>query len=187
MEFIGFKGGQIMNLKKALGYVLYTCVGGVLPHGTYKQFPISQSIRRLSCKLLFNRAGKGINVGRKCRLSSQISMGDNSGIGDNSFISGKLEIGENTMIAPQCAFIGLNHKFDELTLQHVGSESSPIVVGNHVWIGYGARVLSGVHIGDYAIIGAGAVVTKDVEPYTVVGGVPAKLIRKRVCDGLHKG
>ncbi len=53
------------------------------------------------------------------------------------------------------------------------------VIGNDVWIGYEAVILSGVHIGDGAIIGARAVVTKDVPPYTVVGGVPAREIRKR--------
>lgn len=54
-----------------------------------------------------------------------------------------------------------------------------IVIGNDVWIGYEAVILSGVRIGDGAIIGTRAVVTKDVAPYTIVGGVPAKLIRKR--------
>ena len=54
-----------------------------------------------------------------------------------------------------------------------------IVIGNDVWIGYEAVIMSGVHIGDGAIIGTRAVVTKDVEPYTIVGGIPAKPIRKR--------
>lgn len=54
-----------------------------------------------------------------------------------------------------------------------------IIIGNDVWIGYDAIILSGVTIGDGAIIGARAVVTKDVPPYTIVGGVPAKAIRKR--------
>lgn len=57
-----------------------------------------------------------------------------------------------------------------------------IVIGNDVWIGYEAVILSGVTIGDGAIIGSRAVVTKDVEPYTIVGGVPAKSIRKRFDD-----
>lgn len=57
-----------------------------------------------------------------------------------------------------------------------------IVIGNDVWIGYEAVILSGVKIGDGAVIGARAVVTKDVEPYTIVGGVPAKPIRKRFDD-----
>lgn len=57
-----------------------------------------------------------------------------------------------------------------------------IVIGNDVWIGFEAIILSGVKIGDGAIIGARAVVTKDVPPYTIVGGVPAKIIRKRFDD-----
>ena len=57
-----------------------------------------------------------------------------------------------------------------------------IIIGNDVWIGYEAVILSGVTIGDGAIIGARAVVTKDVPPYTIVGGVPAKPIRKRFSD-----
>jgi virginiamycin A acetyltransferase len=56
------------------------------------------------------------------------------------------------------------------------------VIGNDVWIGYEAVILSGVHIGDGAIIGARAVVTKDVSPYSIVGGIPAKEIRKRYDD-----
>lgn len=54
-----------------------------------------------------------------------------------------------------------------------------IVIGNDVWIGYEAVILSGVHIGDGAIIGARSLVTKDIPPYTIVGGLPAKKIRKR--------
>ncbi len=54
-----------------------------------------------------------------------------------------------------------------------------IIIGNDVWIGYDAVIMAGVHIGDGAIIGTRAVVTKDVEPYSIVGGVPAKEIRKR--------
>lgn len=57
-----------------------------------------------------------------------------------------------------------------------------IVIGNDVWIGYQAVIMSGVQIGNGAIIGTRAVVTKDVEPYTIVGGVPAKLIKKRFDD-----
>ena len=58
----------------------------------------------------------------------------------------------------------------------------PIVVGNDVWLGRGVTVLSGVTIGDGAVVGARSLVVKDVEPYTVVGGVPARVIRKRFDD-----
>ncbi|MDE6349426.1 MAG: CatB-related O-acetyltransferase [Treponemataceae bacterium] len=59
-----------------------------------------------------------------------------------------------------------------------------IVIGNDVWIGFEAVILGGVTVGDGAIVGARAVVTKDVPPYTIVGGVPAKPIRKRFSDGV---
>ena len=61
-----------------------------------------------------------------------------------------------------------------------------IVIGNDVWIGYDAVIMAGVHIGDGAIIGTRAVVTKNVPPYAIVGGIPAKLIRRRYDDNLIK-
>ena len=64
----------------------------------------------------------------------------------------------------------------------IDSEGHLIVVGNDVWIGERVMILPGVHIGDGAIIAAGAVVTKNVEPYTIVGGIPARLIRKRFTE-----
>lgn len=69
-----------------------------------------------------------------------------------------------------------NQKFDENKL---ADGKRPVVIGNDVWIGYGAKILPGVTIGDGAIIAAGAVITKDVLPYSIVGGVPAREIRKR--------
>ena len=71
---------------------------------------------------------------------------------------------------------------DAKDIRSAWDNKGDIVVGNDVWIGYEAVVMSGVKIGDGAIIGARAVVTKDVEPYTIVGGVPAKPIRKRFDD-----
>ena len=61
-----------------------------------------------------------------------------------------------------------------------------IVIGNDVWIGYEAVILAGVTIGDGAVIGSRALVTKDVAPYTIVGGIPAKPIRKRFSEGTIK-
>lgn len=70
-------------------------------------------------------------------------------------------------------------KLDSATVTDAWDNKGDIIIGNDVWVGYDAVILSGVTIGDGAIIGTRAVVTKDVPPYTIVGGVPAKQIRKR--------
>lgn len=64
-------------------------------------------------------------------------------------------------------------------IKHADENKHAVVIGNDVWIGENAIILAGVHIGDGAVIAAGAVVTKDVQPYAIVGGVPAKVIRMR--------
>ena len=75
----------------------------------------------------------------------------------------------------------MNHEFAQVPpFQHIGSGEDEIVIGDYTWIGYGAKILAGVTVGEGSIVAAGAVVTKDVEPYTVVGGVPAKLIKNRI-------
>lgn len=81
--------------------------------------------------------------------------------------------------------VGLHYggkaKFSEFSYADAANKMA-VVIGNDVWIGYRATLLAGVTIGDGAIVAAGAVVTKDVPPYTIVGGVPAKMIRKRFSD-----
>lgn len=110
------------------------------------------------------------------------------------FIGDKLIIGKFCQIATNVRFImnGANHPmngFSTYPFKVFGGEWSKssltpqikgdITIGNDVWIGNSATIMHGVKIGDGAIIGAGSLVTKDVEPYTIVGGNPAKEIRKR--------
>ncbi len=115
------------------------------------------------------------------------------------FIGDKLIIGKFCMIASNATFImnGANHLTDAITsypfaifgqdwANAMDNKTYPqkgdIVIGNDVWIGYNATILAGVTIGHGAIIAANATVTKDIEPYSIVGGNPAQLIRKRFPD-----
>ena len=91
---------------------------------------------------------------------------------------GKLVLGDRVAVGPSVLFILVSHpnasKIRELMVNGKGSE---IIVGNDAWIGGGAILLPGVKIGEGSVVGAGSVVTKDVAPYTIVAGNPAKVIR----------
>lgn len=112
-----------------------------------------------------------------------IVLGDRVQFGRNAVINCDLEIGDSVLIASNVSFVGRNdHRVDieGQTIWDSGrGNDKPIMIGNDVWIGHGSILLSGVTIGDGAIVAAGSIVVKDVEPYTVVGGNPAKFIKNR--------
>ena len=130
------------------------------------------------------------------------SMGDYSYVGRN-FTCWHAKIGKFCSISWNVGIGGANHDYHRIS-QHAflyapqfgileqGEKpgydrfSDECVIGNDVWIGCNAVICRGVHIGDGAVIAAGAVVTKDVEPYTIVGGVPAKKIKERCAVSLAK-
>ena len=111
-------------------------------------------------------------------------FGKNISLGEHVFINacchfqdhGGITIGDGCQIGHNVVFATLNHGIQPTDRQH--TYPSPIVVGKNVWIGSNATICPGVTIGDNAIIAAGAVVTHDIQPNTIVGGVPAKLIRQ---------
>ena len=116
-------------------------------------------------------------------LGESLTIGNNVGISPGliMFVRGNITIGDDVIIGPHVTIIAENHRFDEkdITIRQQGVTRKGISIGNNVWIGANATVLDGVHIGDNSIIAAGAVVTKDVEANSIVGGVPAKLIKTR--------
>jgi acetyltransferase-like isoleucine patch superfamily enzyme len=112
---------------------------------------------------------------------SRIRIGRDSLIGEYSVIRGQggVEIGDRVYTSPFTQIIAVNHVFDDPTRPFVeqGITAEGIIIEDDVWLGAGAIITDGVRIGKGAVIAAGAVVTKDVPPHTVVGGVPAKLIK----------
>jgi chloramphenicol O-acetyltransferase type B len=132
--------------------------------------------------------GRGVSLWAKHR----IVVGDNFYIGKHSLIEVDAVIGDNVILANRVALIGrYDHNYRQIGYPIAFSErirnehyswkglDTKVVVGNDVWIGYGTIVLSGVTIGDGSVIAAGSVVTKDVAPYSIYAGVPARKVSER--------
>ncbi|HPM42763.1 MAG TPA: acyltransferase [Candidatus Omnitrophota bacterium] len=132
------------------------------------------------------RKGKNVRVHptASLRCGDKISLGENSHINQYCCIwaskNSKISLGDNLLMGPGVKIFSSNHGTDAgKTMNQQGWSEKDVVVGNDVWIGANAVILPGVTIGDGAVIAAGAVVTKDVEPYFIAAGVPARMIKKR--------
>ena len=171
-----------MKLKKIIGLLLYNSFAKYLPQ-SYSKFSLaSKYIRAFCAKLILDSCGKNVNIERKARFSSRVEIGSNSGIGLNAFLSGKVIIGDDVMMGPDCIIYTQNHSFQrtDITIRSQGNEpEKTVIIKNDVWIGGQVIILPGVVIYDGAVIGAGSVVTKNVEPYSIVAGNPARLIKYR--------
>lgn len=136
-------------------------------------------------KHLFDRCGMNINIEKGADFGSGygISIGNNSGLGINCKVRGPLEIGDNVMMGPDVVIMTNSHNFERIDIpMNIQGSAVPkrVVIGNDVWIGTRVIILPGVTVGNGAIIGAGAVVTKDVPDMAVAGGCPAKVIKYRI-------
>ena len=111
-----------------------------------------------------------------------IALADHVFLGRGSIldVAGQLEIGTGTLIAPGCFITDHNHgTAPDQPIWRQPCDTRQVRIGAGAWLGAKVVVLPGVTVGDGAIVAAGAVVTRDVEPMTVVGGVPARTLRKR--------
>lgn len=135
---------------------------------------------------------KNINIGKNSRicLGTSISNCNNVYIGENTYINGgvlhagknsKIVIGDNCLISYNVHLRTSSHNYKNknILIREQGNFEKNIIIGNDVWIGYGVQILPEITVGDGAVLAAGAVVIRDVEKYTVVGGVPARVIGKR--------
>jgi acetyltransferase-like isoleucine patch superfamily enzyme len=109
-----------------------------------------------------------------------VIIGDHTRIGIHNTIIGPVTIGSHVNLAQGITVTALNHNFSDTTrrIDEQGISTNPVTIENDVWIGANAVILPGVTIGQHAVVAAGAVVTADVPANTVVGGVPARIIKK---------
>ena len=109
-----------------------------------------------------------------------VTIGDHTRIGIHCTVIGPVCIGNNVNLAQGITVSALNHNFEDTTrrIDEQGISTKPVVIGDDVWIGANAVILPGVTIGQHVVVAAGAVVTKDVPDYSLVAGVPAKVIKQ---------
>ena len=135
-----------------------------------------------------------ISIGSNCIINhnshlyshrGSLNIGNNFALGYNSSIvsadGGSITIGNDVIIAQNVVLRSSNHSFTDTTvpIRYQGHESGYITIDDDVWIGANSVILPNVRIGSHSIVGAGSVVTKDIPPFSIYAGVPAKLIRKR--------
>lgn len=181
--------GVVSSVARALRWAAYYYFARLLPKSTRPFGRFARRLRGWLCRGLFEHAGQSINVERGADFGSgrTVRLGDYSGIGVDCVLSGRVTIGNNVMMGPRSVLIARNHAFQdtEIPMNRQGfAEERPIVIGDDVWIGTNVIVLPGVSVGHGAILAAGAVVSKDVQPYSIVGGNPARRIGSRI-PSLH--
>lgn len=150
--------------------MLLTCIGN---------FP-SHLVRLFFYKLAGMKIGAGSRIHMWARFydPSGITIGEDTIIGDHAFLDGRasLTIGSHVNIASQIMVYNSQHDIDVEDFHHV---DGPVTIEDYAFIGPRVIILPNVTIGRGAVVGAGAVVTKNVDPFAVVGGVPAQFIRER--------
>lgn len=116
--------------------------------------------------------------------NTTLQMGSDCTINAYAVVSGKVTMGDGVRIASLASIYGFNHGFDsaEKPIFRQPTTSKGIEIGDDVWIGANAVIVDGVRVGAHTIVGAGAVVTKDVPPYSIVGGSPARVLRSRLAS-----
>ena len=132
----------------------------------------SNSFYGLDCKIYASEKSK-IEIGSNITFNSNVMI--------NARGKGSIYIGDDVLIGPNVVIRSNNHSFEKINqpIINQGMTDGNIVINKNVWIGSNCVILPNCEVGEGAIIAAGAIVTSDVEPFTVVGGVPAKLISKR--------
>lgn len=176
------------TVKTKILFVLYQLLAAWLPQSYH--FKPARLVRVFFAKMVLTKCGKDVNIEHNARFTPGVELGNRSGIGIDCEITGPVKIGDNVMMGPEVIIYTSGHKFDltDIPMMDQGStEPKPVIIGDDVWLGRRVIIMPGVTIGQGSVIGAGAVVTKDVPPYSVAVGVPAKVVKNRIDNNHESG
>ena len=129
--------------------------------------------------------GDNVRIAKRCSVfgspDNQLEVGSDTYIGMNSLLNGfaaKLTIGSNVSIAQNVNIMVDSGPNASPAMQQVFPlEKKPVTVGNHVWIGTGSVIMPGVTLGDYCVVAANSFVNRSFDPFTIIGGTPARILR----------
>lgn len=171
-----------VKLREHFAWELYYCFARWLPNSFERFGSFGNWLRNWCVKRMVAGYGGADIIERGAMIEHSLQIGYHSGIGINAHLHGTVIIGDNCMMGADVTIYTTNHttaRTDIPMCQQGFDSCKPVVIGNDVWIGGHVIVLPGVHVGDGAILAAGAVVTKDVPPYTIVAGNPAAVKKYR--------
>jgi len=174
-----------LGIWKSICLFLFYAIARRLPDIPMPGAFFGQWTRALLARQIFKKCGKNVRVhsGVDFGTGVNIEIGDNSALAKRCWIANDARIGDNVMMAPDVVILSGTHEFSDTTkpmiTQGVGPRR-PVTIGSDVWIGTRVIILPGVTVGDHSILGAGAVVTKDVPEYAIMGGNPARVLRSRL-------
>ena len=169
-------------MKRKICQGLYVLIGRHLPKTKNGANGLFERIRAFLVKGFIDSCGKHVNIQPKATIARRIKLGDESGIGYKCLIQGNVTIGNHVMMDPEVYIYTQNHRFDRTDIpmdQQGFAEEKPVIIEDDVWIGSRVTILPGVTIGRGSVVGAAAVVTKDVPRYSVVAGNPARIVKRR--------
>ena len=170
-----------MKIKIIFGYLGLRIMNVLPANGSWPNL-FQQEIRAFFAQFFLAKAGKKINIQRFSYFSHRCTIGDYSGIGEHSHLYGVVEIGKYVMMGSHCTIYTQNHAFSrtDIPMCFQGAQNEKkVIIDDDVWIGGNVTILPGVHVHKGSIIGASAVVTKDVPEYSIVAGNPAIIIKYR--------
>jgi len=167
--------------------LLYMATAKWLPESGAPGGSVACAWRRLLVRGFVMHVAPDANIERGAVIQGrQVSIGRRSGVGLRARIATSCFIGDHVMMGPEVMIYSLNHRFrdgDRPMMDQGDAEDRPVVIEDDVWIGARAILLPGVRIGTGSVVGAGAVVSRDVPPGVIVAGNPAKVVGPRVRPG----
>lgn len=166
-------------MKHKLFKMLLSTIGSILPK-SYHPFGkfLGRNFRNWCTKNIAAKTGKNINIEKGASIQPGVILEDGANVGVDCLIGPNTTIGKNVMMAPECQIYTRNKKFNKQKKKFEGYENiKPVIINDNCWLGARVLIMPGVTIGEGCVVAAGAVVTKDMPPYSVVAGNPAKAVK----------